>query len=185
VNPDKRFQRWLTAPLVILASLLIWIEETLWIGLKWLMARIAVLSWVRRIEAFIQRLPPYATIVVFFFPLVLLLPVKLIAVYWLARGYWFVSLAVIIAAKVLGTAIEARMFVLCKPQLMTIPWFRRLHDTLIAIRDRVHAALHALPVYQYVRAQLNAIKLKAKQLMMKLRTRFHSFRNWYRRNKVN
>ena len=165
----------LTAPLVILASLLIWIQETLWVWLRWLMSRIAILSWVQRLEASIRQLPPYATVVVFFLPLTLLLPFKFLAVYWLSQGYWIRSLAVLIAAKLLGTAMEARMFVVCKPKLMAIPWFRRLHDFVIWIRDRVHAALHAMPIYHVVRAKLIAMKQAAKSFLHKLRLRWQSF----------
>lgn len=143
----SRWKRWLTTPLIFLASLLMWIEETLWVRLKWLTAKIAILSWVKRLEASIQKLTPYATVVVFFIPLTILLPFKLVAVYWLSRGYWLRSLAVIIAAKILGTAIEARMFVICKPKLMTIPWFRKLHDSLLRIRDHLRTACtHYLPI---------------------------------------
>ena len=184
MTPTKKrwWQRCLTAPLVIIASLLIWIEETLWKWLKWLMAKIAVLAWVRRLESLICQLPPYATVVVFFLPLTILLPFKLVAVYWLSQGYWFGSLAVIILAKILGTAIEARMFVICKPKLMTIPWFRRLHDVVVQIRDRLHAALHSLAIYQLARARLLALKLACRNLLAKIRLRWQSIRRWIYRN---
>ena len=180
---SRRWNRWLTAPLILIASLVIWIEETLWDGLKWLTAKIALLTWVQRFETLIRRLPPYATIVVFLLPLTILLPFKLLAVYWISQGHWFASLAIIIAAKVLGTAIEARMFVICKPQLMSIAWFRRLHDWLIAISDRVHAALHELPLYQLIRARLIAIKAVCRQYLNRMKYTMRIIRLWYRRNR--
>lgn len=175
-------RRSLQAPLILLASLLIWLQETLWAILKWLTSKIALVPLVRWIEGQIQRLPPYATVVVFFLPLTILLPFKLVAVYWLSRGYWLRSLLVIIAAKVLGTAIEARMFVICKPQLMTIGWFRRLHDFVLLIRDRVHAALNELAIYQIIRAKLRALKQQARQLAIRLKNWWQSFRRSTRRN---
>ena len=180
----RPWKRWLTAPLILIASLVIWIEETLWDGLKRLTAKIALLIWVQRIEALIRRLPPYATIIVFLLPLTILLPFKLLAVYWMTQGHWFASLAVIIAAKVLGTAIEARMFVICKPQLMSIAWFRRLHDWLIAISNRIHAALHELPLYQLIRAKLIAIKVVCSQYLNRIKQTLRMIRLWYRRNKM-
>ncbi len=177
-----RWKRWLTAPLILIASLVIWIEETLWDGLKWLTAKIALFKWVQRVEALIRRLPPYATIIVFLLPLTILLPFKLLAIYWMSQGHWFASLAVIIAAKVIGTAIEARMFVICKPQLMSIDWFRRLHDWLIQISDRVHAALHALPIYQAIRAKLILIKAACGRYLNRIKQTLQLIRLWYRRN---
>ena len=181
---SRWWKRWLTAPLILIASLVIWIEETLWDSLKWLTAKIALLKWVQWIESLIRKLPPYATIIVFLLPLTILFPFKLLAVYWLTQGHWVASLAVIIAAKVLGTAIEARMFVICKPQLMSINWFRRLHDWLIQIIDRVHAALHALPLYQLVRAKLIAIKLVCGRYLIRIKHHLRIMRLWYRRNKT-
>lgn len=179
--PKPWWQRSLQAPLIICASLLIWIEETLWLALKWLTGKIALLSLVRWLECQIQKLSPYATVVVFFLPLTILLPFKLVAVYWLSHGYWLRSLLVIIAAKVLGTAIEARMFVICKPKLMAIGWFRSLHDFLLRIRDRVHEALNELPLYQLVRAKLRAIKEASRQFLSRLRNRWQSWRRSLRR----
>ena len=177
MTPERSWlKRCLTAPLILVASLLMWFEETLWAWLKWLTAKIAILAWVQRFEALLRQLPPYATLVVFLLPLTILFPFKLVAVYWLAQGYWLASLAVLLAAKVLGTAIEVRMFFICKPQLMTIPWFKWLHDWLIVFRDRVHAALHSLPIYQIVRAKLIAIKLAAKRFLNEIRLRWRLMR---------
>ena len=129
----------------------------------------------------------------FFLPLVFLLAVAALTIFlgrkwgqpffWLTQGHWLASLAVIVAAKVLGTAIEARMFVICKPQLMSIAWFRRLHDWLVQFIDRVHAALHALPMYQLVRAKLVAIKFVCGKYVVRIKHSFRILRLWYRRNR--
>ena len=60
------WKRSLTAPLIIIASLLMWIEESLWQWFKWLTAKIAIFAWVRKVEAAIRELSPSTTIVVFF-----------------------------------------------------------------------------------------------------------------------
>ena len=142
------WKRCLIAPLILIASLVMWIEESLWNGLKWLMAILARLTWIRYLESLIQRLSPAATVVVFLLPLTLLFPFKLLALYWLSRGQWLASLSVLIAAKLLGTAMEARMFVLCRPQLLMLPWFKWLHDGFIRWHDRLYAALTGLKIYR-------------------------------------
>lgn len=156
-----------------------WIEESLWEWFKWLMAKITIFAWVRKIESLIRQLPPYATVVVFFLPLVVLIPFKLLAVYWLTKGHWVASIGAILAAKLVGTAIEARMFVVCKPKLLTIPWFRRLHDGLVSIHHRLQAALHSLAIYQVIRAQLIRLKVATRTALDRLRISWRRIRIWF------
>ena len=164
-----------------------WVEETLWDWLKWLTGLIASLRVIHRLEAWIVGLPPYAMMAVFLLPMTILIPFKIAAVYWMTRGYYLASLLTILAAKVLGTAVVARMYVVCKPQLMTIVWFKWLHDRLIEVRRRLHAALESLPLYCAARAQFLAMKLAVKRLLMairnrwRLKVRWRAFLRWYRR----
>jgi hypothetical protein len=60
-------------------------------------------------------------------PALLLLPVKLAALALIAHGQRLLGVTVIVAAKLLGTAIVARLFTLTRPALMQLPWFVRLH----------------------------------------------------------
>jgi hypothetical protein len=45
----------------------------------------------------------------------------------------------ILTAKVAGTAIVARIFQLTQTQLLTVGWFRRAYEVVMAFRARVHA----------------------------------------------
>ena len=183
-------KRLLTPPLIVLASLVIWCEETIWIWLKRLTSLIAIIPFVRWLESQIIRLPASLIIVVFLLPLVSLFPLKLLAIYWLTRGHWVASFALIAAAKILGTAVVARMYVVCKPQLMTIAWFCWLHNWFVATRDRMYAALHALPIYQRARALLLSIRLRAKVLIRRIKGprgiwfRWRAIRRWHRRKNL-
>jgi hypothetical protein len=80
---------------------------------------------VRWIEARIAALPPYAALAVFGVPTAALLPVKLLALALVARGHAVLGVVVILAAKVIGTAIVARLFMLTQPSLMRLAWFAR------------------------------------------------------------
>ncbi len=86
------------------------------------LARLPVVRWI---EARIAALPPYAALAVFGVPTAALLPVKLLALALVARGHAVLGVAVIVAAKVIGTAIVARLFMLTQPALMHLPWFAR------------------------------------------------------------
>lgn len=182
-------KRLLTPPLIVLAALLMWIEEWLWEHLKTLTAWIAKLPLFRWIEKSLQRLPPYPTMAVFLLPGALLFPVKLGAVWLMTHGQVLLGLGVIVAAKVIGTAVVARLYVICQPKLMTIRWFAWVHDWLTTTRNRLYAAIRAMPLYQATRAKLSAFKQTIKHLLRVLRgrrgigARWRAIRRWLRRRR--
>lgn len=104
-------------------ALLILFEEWGWEPLAALMARIARWRGLAWVERAIRRLPPYAALVIFALPWLLLLPVKLGALALIGQGRPMLGAAVIVAAKLLGTAVLARLFALTKPALMRLGWF--------------------------------------------------------------
>jgi hypothetical protein len=179
-------KRKLTPPLVILAALLMWIEDSLWQWLKRLTAWVALIPIVRRFEAHLRALPPYGAMIVFLLPTTLLFPLKLFAVYLVTRGYILASLGLLLSAKVIGTAIVARMYVVCQPKLLSIGWFHRVHDWLVWTRDALYAAIRAMPIYQQVHARLVSMKLAVQAVMITLRrhhgiwVRWRAIRRWYR-----
>ena len=118
---------WLLWPLRLLIALVILFEEWGWEPLLRLMARIGQLPVLRQLEAWIARLPPALALVVFFLPGLALLPVKIGALWLIAHGQRLLGLVVIIVAKLVGTAIVARLFALTKPALMRLPWFASLY----------------------------------------------------------
>ena len=182
-------KRLLTPPLIVLAALLMWVEELLWEQLKVLTAWIAKFPLIRWFEKLIERLPPYPTMLVFLLPGAVLFPVKLGAVWLMTHGHVLIGIGVIVAAKVSGTAIVARLYVVCKPKLMTIGWFARLHDWLIAIRNRLYAAIQAMPLYQATRARLSAIRHTMGRMLRVFRSRrglgarWRAIRRWLKRRR--
>jgi hypothetical protein len=140
----KRFLKLLlNATLVPLVALLLVFEEWGWEPLARWMDRLARLPVWSQLERWIRHLPPYAAMAVFFVPMLALLPIKLLAVYWISQGHALLGLLVILAAKVLGTAVVARLFQLTQPALMQLPWFARLHARWIAWKDAAIAQLKA------------------------------------------
>ena len=71
----------------------------------------------------------------------LLFPVKLVALWLMQAGRPTLGIAVIVVAKLGGTALVGRLFILVESQLMTFAWFARCVDWWRAIRDRSLAAL--------------------------------------------
>ena len=87
------------------------------------------------LAALIERLPPWATLIVFVIPFLVLLPLKVLEVWFLAQGNWIGVLAVVVAAKILGLGVTAFIFDVTRAKLLQMDWFRRLYDWVSANRD--------------------------------------------------
>src|SRR5688572_15026878 len=124
------FKKLLTPPMIVIAALIMFCEEWLWDHLTAFMAWVARAPVLRWAETRIAALPPYPAMGVFLLPSALLLPVNVFAVYLTAAGHALAGAAILIAAKLIGTAILARLFTICRPSLLTVNWFRRLYQWL-------------------------------------------------------
>lgn len=116
----------------LLFALLILFEEWGWEPLQRLMARIARLPVLRDLEAGIARLPPWAALVVLVLPVLALVPAKLLAVWLIASGQPGLGVTAFVLAKVIGTAIVARLFALTRPALLQLAWFAALYARWLA-----------------------------------------------------
>jgi len=108
-----------------LLALLILFEEWGWEPLQRALAWVGQLPGLRWLERRIAALPPYAALALFLVPTLMLLPVKLLALWSMSRGKVVLGTLVILGAKLLGTAVVARLFTLTQPALMQLPWFAR------------------------------------------------------------
>ena len=106
-----------------LLALVLLFEEWGWEPLARFMAWIGSWPGFRWIEARIKGLPPYGALALFAVPVLALLPLKLLALYWLSHGHKVLGISVFLAAKVGVTAITARLFMLTKDTLMQLAWF--------------------------------------------------------------
>ncbi|MEO8836508.1 MAG: hypothetical protein ABI364_07190 [Caldimonas sp.] len=130
------------AALLALVAVVIFVEEWGWRPLSALVARLAVVPPIAWFEAVIRRSPPRVALALFLVPAGLLVPVKLLALWLIEDGRTTLGIAIIVAAKLVGTAFVGRLFVLVEPQLMSFPWFARCAIWWRATRDRLMARLH-------------------------------------------
>jgi hypothetical protein len=149
--------RWLIR--VVLAALILF-EEWGWEPLRRVFALIARLPVIRQVEALLKRLPPRWAFVVLLLPSLLILPIKLAAVWLVAEGHALLGVGVIIAAKLFGTALLAWLFQLIQPALMQLPWFARLYARWTAWKADLLAWVRASAVWRSARA----MKLRVKRL---------------------
>ena len=144
---------WAPVRLVLLAlfALVIFIEEWGWRPLATLLGRIARWPPIARLESLIRRAPRHLALALFLVPALLLVPVKLGALWMIQQGEPMLGVAIIVAAKVLGTALVGRLFVLVESQLMTFAWFVRCAAWWRATRDRVGDVLRQSFVWRGAR----------------------------------
>jgi hypothetical protein len=123
-----------------------------------LLARLKPFAWL---EAGIRRLPPYGALAVFALPSLLLLPLKLASLYLLAQGYKVAAAGLFIGAKVVGTALVARLFLLTKAALMQLAWFKRAYDWLMPLKAALVDWVHDSAVWHAARR----LKARAKAIV--------------------
>jgi len=132
-------------------ALLILFEEWGWEPLQRLLARIGRWPGLRWIEARVQALPPYAALALLGVPALLLLPIKLLALWAIGQGHALLGVAVIVTAKLVGTALVARLFMLTHPALMQLAWFVRLYTGWSAWKARLLAQVRASAAWRAAR----------------------------------
>jgi len=144
--------RALRALLLALAALWFFLEEFGWHPLAaWLGSLTRWPPWAR-LEARIARVPARPALLLFVLPAVALLPVKLLAVQLIQGGHAVTGLVVIGVAKLVGTAIGGRLFMLMRPQLMTLRRFARAMAWWRRTRRQVRRALEASAGWRALRA---------------------------------
>jgi hypothetical protein len=135
--------RRLLRPLWILLALVFLFEAWLWERLKpivgWFVALVPWRALKARTKAAIAHLPPVATLFVFLVPVILLLPLKLVGLWLLARGLWLGAMATLALAKVVSMGVTAFIFDLTRPKLLQLAWFRWLYEHMLAWLEWAHA----------------------------------------------
>jgi hypothetical protein len=154
-----RLWRALRGVLLALAALVLFIEEWGWRPLTAWAARLALWPPLARLEAHIRALSPRWALATFLVPAVALFPVKLLALWVIHAGQTVLGIAVIVAAKLLGTALVGRLFILTEPQLMQFAWFAAALGWWRHTKERVKAAVHALPAWRQLRAAMRRWRL--------------------------
>jgi len=155
-------KRLLAAPVVLVAAVIILIEDWLWDDLARLAARIGRLPVFRLIEVLIASLPPYLALACFGLPTLFLVPVKIAALYFISHGHPTLGLLTIIGAKFVGTALVARIFALTRSKLMRIKWFAWSHGKLIAFKARIYGAIKGTSIYRFAHIRLLRLRLSMK-----------------------
>jgi hypothetical protein len=144
--------------LEVCAALLVAFYEWGWRPLADLLARLHRFPIVARIEDWVVSLPPYGALALFATPAVVLFPFKLLALYLLATGHPIVAVLLIAAAKIVGTAFVARVFMLTQPKLMQIAWFKRAYDWFMPWKEHLFALVKTSRPWRLARVIVHKVR---------------------------
>jgi hypothetical protein len=164
-------RRVLKHALELLLALILLFEEWGWRPLADLIGRLARFPLWARMEAQIAALPPYGALFAFLLPVALVFPLKVMALYLVATGHLISATVLLLAAKVAGTAVLARVFTLTQPQLMRVGWFATLYNTVMPWKEALFAHIRATPVWRYGRLMKARAKMAAGRLLRQVRPR--------------
>lgn len=148
----------LKPPLLFAAFLLLLWEETVWRWAKALGALVARIPVMAALERVVARLDARLVFLLFLIPMALLLPLKFVALWLIATGQPLLGLAAVVIAKMVGTAVSARLYVIAEPRLMEVPAFAWLHGHVTGWLKAAHDCLDASPTWQAARRRMAAAK---------------------------
>ena len=175
-------RRYLLRPLWVLLAVLFLVEAWLWDHLQPIVARVIALIPLDRLKHGIARLvaglPPWAVLFVFAIPLIAMLPLKFLEVYFLAKRMWLGAALVILFVKLVGLGITAFIFDVTRDKLMQMDWFRRLYAWVLWARDWAHAQTE--PIRARLRQLVWLMKPRRAGTFLRrlMRLRRRAYRRW-------
>lgn len=134
--------RWFLA---LIGMVLVLFEELLWALAGGIMRFFSRFAPVAAIEDRIRRLPPILALPLFILPWLIMLPVKLGAVWLIAMGKVINGTLLFIGGEAFGVAFLARLYELCRPALHRWPWFVIVERILLRWTQWAHDILFRLP----------------------------------------
>ena len=103
-RPRSALKRLLLLPLGVIATVLVVFDDLFRSFIRPAIQWVASLRLVRRLEAAVAALPPYAVLALFLIPMAVIWPIKLYALYLIGVGQWALGMGAFAVAKVLGSA---------------------------------------------------------------------------------
>ncbi len=132
-------------------ALLVLFEEWGWEPLGRAVGRLARWAVWHGLERWVAGLPPYGALAVYGVPFLGLLPFKFAALWLLGRGDVVWGIGLIVVAKLVGTAVLARLFTLTKPALMQLPWFAQSYTAWAGWKANTLGQVRASWVWRQMR----------------------------------
>lgn len=110
----------------------------------------------RYIASRIEHLSPYATLCVFIIPAIILLPLKVIALWFFTKGYWLGGIGTVLFSKLAGLGVMSFLFGACKPKLLQLRAIRWFYELCVRWKARAHRLV--APYMEAVRGAMGRIR---------------------------
>jgi hypothetical protein len=150
----KPLGRGVTTVLLFAAAAVLLFEEWLWDHSTAIAKRLGRLPPLALLEAWIRRRSQWQAMALFVLPVIVVYPLKAVALYAMTRGYVTVGVSSFVLAKILATAVFARLFQLTEPAITRIRWVRHGRDAFLRWRAFMHRWLNSQPAYRNARATI-------------------------------
>lgn len=95
------------------------------------------MTFLARTRRRLQKMSPYLSFSLLLVPLLLVEPLKLVAVLIAGKGHWLTGTGMLVGAYAVSILFVERLFRMVKPKLMTLRWFARLWPWVTAFRDKI------------------------------------------------
>jgi hypothetical protein len=99
--------------------------------------RQARMTFLARHRRRLQKISPYLSLVLLLIPLLLVEPLKVVALVVAGKGHWFTGTGMLVVAYAASLLVVERLFRVVKPKLMMMDWFARLWAGIVALRVKL------------------------------------------------
>ena len=96
--------------------------------------RQARMTFLARIRRRLQKISPYLSLVLLLVPLLLVEPLKVVALVVAGKGHWLTGTGMLVVTYAASLLIVERLFKVVKPKLMMMDWFAKLWAGFVALR---------------------------------------------------
>lgn len=139
------FKKTLLSLLAVVVIFEEWLWDILTLAGQWLAD---VLQLERFDEQLAQAKPPQAVLYLLF-PLAIVTPINIIAIFLLTHGAIVEGLLLEVVAKLFGTLLIARVFKLVKPALLRLDWFASFYHAIMRLLNWAHELIHDSAIYRW------------------------------------
>jgi hypothetical protein len=94
------------------------------------------MTFLARTRRGLQKISPYLSLFLLLVPVLLVEPLKVVAMIVAGNGHWLTGTGMLVAAYAASLLVIERLFRVLKPKLMMMGWFAWLWSGFVSIRTK-------------------------------------------------
>jgi membrane-bound ClpP family serine protease len=106
----------------------------------------------------LKRLNPYAALVIFAIPFIIVEPIKVFSLFWIGLGHFVSGTLLLVASYVISLLIVERLFNATSAQLLSIPWFRWSYEQVMRLKAWALEQLEATWIWRRTQRGVRAVR---------------------------